>query len=54
MRPRESHATAPRSGASPIRGRQVAGVDAVYTDVWTSMGEEAEAEERRRTSRAIK
>jgi ornithine carbamoyltransferase len=26
----------------------VAGVDAVYTDVWTSMGEEAEAAERRR------
>ena len=27
----------------------VVGVDAVYTDVWTSMGEEAEADERRRT-----
>jgi ornithine carbamoyltransferase len=29
--------------------QSVAGVDAVYTDVWTSMGEEAEADERRRT-----
>ena len=26
----------------------VAGVDAVYTDVWTSMGEESEADDRRR------
>jgi ornithine carbamoyltransferase len=29
--------------------RAVAGVDAVYTDVWTSMGEESEADQRRQT-----
>ena len=40
-RRRASRATAPKSGASPIRAQAVAGVDAVYTDVWTSMGEEA-------------
>jgi ornithine carbamoyltransferase len=41
-----------RDGASVVvfddPQRAVAGVDAVYTDVWTSMGEEAEAAERRR------
>ena len=31
----------------------VAGVDAVYTDVWASMGEEHEADERRRSLRAL-
>ena len=29
----------------------VAGADVVYTDVWTSMGQEAEAEERRKVFR---
>jgi ornithine carbamoyltransferase len=41
-----------RDGAEVVRfadARQaVAGVDAVYTDVWTSMGEEVEAEARKR------
>jgi ornithine carbamoyltransferase len=41
-----------RDGAQVRRFRNpheaVAGVDAVYTDVWTSMGEEAEADNRRR------
>jgi ornithine carbamoyltransferase len=41
-----------RDGARIVRfadpRRAVAGVDAVYTDVWTSMGEEEESAERRR------
>src|SRR4030095_5769522 len=41
-----------RDGAKIFRfsdpRQAVAGVDAVYTDVWASMGEEEEADERRR------
>jgi len=40
------HGAEVRRVSSPRQA--VAGVDAVYTDVWTSMGEEAEADERRR------
>ena len=38
--------TAPRSRCSRTRPRPSSGVDAVYTDVWTSMGKENEAANR--------
>jgi len=48
----EDAARVARDGARVVRfndpRRAVSGVHAVYTDVWTSMGEEAEAAERRR------
>jgi ornithine carbamoyltransferase len=40
-----THGATVRRFRDPVRA--VAGADAVYTDVWTSMGEEAEATERR-------
>ena len=48
---------AARSGATLELGndpeRAVAGADAIYTDVWTSMGQEAEYERRRRAFRGF-
>ena len=43
---RSASAAAP--GPVHDRPEEAAGADAVYTDVWTSMGQEAEAEARRR------
>jgi ornithine carbamoyltransferase len=41
--------TGARLTVSTNAGEAIAGADAVYTDVWTSMGEEAEQETRRHT-----
>ena len=49
---RRSSAAAKRGGADPLRGRPARGGEgrgaSLYTDVWASMGQESEAEPRRR------
>jgi ornithine carbamoyltransferase len=46
---RLSNATGAKFSIGHDAAQAVAGADAVYTDVWTSMGQETEAAERRRT-----